>query len=616
MILCRYWQSHALQEALATKESFLRGITHQLRTPIHGILGSAELLTEALKTHNAALLPAACPPQANFEPDQLDLYTYVQTIKTSANELISTVNSLIKLNRWAEIAQAERVMALHRIADIEAALLQEVLVRLPDDLSIRPSIIISHSFPKNCDMLVTDMRVFLDCIQPLVFHAAQKSADGVVAVMLTVDDDYRSLTVDIYHSGLDAAKSHCETLTDDVYGKDDLTTAEYALGLTIACKAAALLDGEVSLLSPKQDAGSHARVVFSNPVCASSILSPCLLKEGAAPLPQKFYRLASESSMSSLGHYFSHWLSITGWSESKEQSGSLVVVDYNSDLAQFYQQLASVSTEQVVICLVPEHATFPDFEIKRVRRQDNAVYIRGPFLTEQLLQAMELVAMILVESQRTIVDLRDCTFPEVVVASNLLSTVQDKASRTGRSRKRGPAFPTQRQKQLAESLQTLTIQSEPSLLAGKPGTDSKKPLTLLVDDNTVNLRLLEMYCERRGFPYRTAKNGRQAVTIFSEAVITRFDPLLQKDVPAQAFDLILMDLQMPECDGIDATRQIRQMEDENGWEKSILFIITGQDSPNDRKNAEEAGADEFLTKPLGPKVLDQWVKKWCPEAGI
>lgn len=506
-------------------------------------------------------------------------------------------------------------MALHRIADIEAALLREVLVRLSDDLSIRPSIIISHHFPKKCDMLVTDLRVFLDCIQPLVVHATQQSAGGVVAVTLTVDDHYQSLTVDIYHSRLDTAGPHCETLAD-VHGKDDLTTAESALGLTIACKAAALLDGEVSVLSPKHEVGSHARVVFNNPVCASSISPPCTIKQGQGLVPQKFYRFASTSAVPSLGHYFSRWLSNTGWLESKEKSESLVVVDYKSDLAQFYQQLASVSTEQVVICLVPEHATFPDFENERVRRQDNAVYIQGPFLTEQLLQAMELVATILVEAQQSIAEVRECSFPEVVDAPNLLATVQNTIGCAAKSGKRSPRFPKQTQKQLAESLQSLTIGSEPSLLATKLGTDLKKPWTLLVDDNTVNLRLLEMYCERRGFPYRTATDGRQAVKIFSEAVVTKYNALLQKDVPTQVFDLILMDLQMPECDGIDATRQIRQMEDDNGWEKSVLFIITGQDSPNDRKNAEEAGADEFLTKPLGPKVLDQWVKKWCPEAGI
>jgi CheY-like chemotaxis protein len=77
-----------------------------------------------------------------------------------------------------------------------------------------------------------------------------------------------------------------------------------------------------------------------------------------------------------------------------------------------------------------------------------------------------------------------------------------------------------------------------------------------------------------------------------------------------------MDLQMPVCDGIDATKQIRRLEKQHKHERSVLFIVTGQDSSNDRKAAEDAGADEFLTKPVGPKVLDQWVKKWYPDLDI
>jgi signal transduction histidine kinase len=49
-ILCRYWQSCILNKALAANVTFFRGITHQLRTPIHNIFGSVELLTEELKS--------------------------------------------------------------------------------------------------------------------------------------------------------------------------------------------------------------------------------------------------------------------------------------------------------------------------------------------------------------------------------------------------------------------------------------------------------------------------------------------------------------------------------------------------------------------------------------
>lgn len=606
MVLCRYWQNRALQEALATKESFLRGITHELRTPIHGILGSAELLTEVLKTRTVI------PEITNRETEQLDLYTYVQTIKTSARELISTVNSLIKLNQWADIAQAERVMSLHSIAEIETALLHEVLMGLSDDLSVRPSIIISNCLPPHCDMLVIDMRIFLDCIQPLVVYAAQQSAGGVVAVNLTVTEDLQFLFVDVYQSGCNMVKSPGSTLSD-VDGKDGLSTMESALGLTVACKAATLLDGQVALLSSKHDSASYVRATFNDPIFASSISTRRALKDKPVQTPQTFHRLISDSPTSSLSHHFGLWLSNTGWQECKEKAGSLVILDYSHDLPQFCKQLASVGSEQVVICLVPEHASFVDFQNKRLRRQDNAVYIQGPFLTDQMVQAMELVTAMLVEFGTSImqsgghISATDPTCLSVPQKTAILpiSLVEEASISAEKLRS-----------ELTESLQSLTIQPKPSLPGGKPGVVSKKPMTLLVDDNNVNLRLLEMYCDRRGIPYRTAKDGREAVKIFSEALVPKYDTLLQQQVTTQAFDLILMDLQMPECDGIEATREIRKLEEEQGWQKSVLFIVTGQDSATDRKNAQEAGADEFLTKPVGPKVLDQWVKKWYPEAGI
>lgn len=141
-------------------------------------------------------------------------------------------------------------------------------------------------------------------------------------------------------------------------------------------------------------------------------------------------------------------------------------------------------------------------------------------------------------------------------------------------------------------------------------------MALLVDDNGVNLRLLEMYCHRRSIPYRTAKDGAEAVRIFTSHRIPVSDPLLQQPLGPLPFDLVLMDLQMPICDGVEATRQIRAFEREHQWERSVIFIVTGQDSPADRLDAAEAGANEFLTKPIGPKEMDRWVKQEFPNAGL
>lgn len=614
-ILCRYWQGRALQEALSAKETFLRGITHQLRTPIHGILGSVELLTEELKSRNVVPSTAASSPTASPDIEQLDPYTYIKTIKTSARELISTVNSLIKLNQWADIAQAERVLTMHKISEIEDALLKETLLGLSDDLSTRPSFIIQHHLPTSCDLLAVDKRVFLDCIQPLMVNAAQNAAGGIVAVTLSVTEGCQSLIVDVEHSGHKTSKGYYDRVFD-AHEKIDLSGTDTALGLTLASKAATLLGGEITLVRSSQGPGSHIKATFNEPICASSLPSSRAAKDRFTQLPPTFHHLASESSTSSLGYYFTQYLSGAGWSASRTLHDSFVIVDYTPNLAELYRHTSSIGTEQVAICLVPECACFLDFHTERVRRQGNVVYVQGPFLSETLEQALEHADAISAEFRSSTPDAGVNATGGVAIEPFSPPSTPHTNGRPGLPAERGSIFPEKLQTELVQSVRSLRIQTKPTLTLTQAPVASDKPLTLLVDDNAVNLRLLEMYCTRRSIPFRSAKDGQQAVNIFSEALVPKYDSLLRQSLPTQPFKLILMDLQMPVCDGIDATKQIRRLEKQHKHERSVLFIVTGQDSSNDRKAAEDAGADEFLTKPVGPKVLDQWVKKWYPDLDI
>ena len=563
------------------------------------------------------ILPtAASSPSASPGMEQLDPHTYIRTIKSSARDLISTVNSLIKLNQWAFIAQAERVLTLQTISDIESTLLKETLLGLPDDVSKRPSIIMIHCLPPHCNMLAIDVRVFLDCIQPLMVNAAQHSAGGVVAISLSVAKGLKSLIVDVQHNGGDVATSHYKRMID-VNGNVDLSTAESALGLTIACKAAKLLGGQVTLATSDHGLGSHATATFNDPVCASSFPRVRLIKERLVHLPPKFCRLTSKSQTSSLGHYFGQYLLDAGWLESEEVEGAFMIVDYTPNLAQLYNTTWSISADKVAICLVPEHAFFLDFREERVRRQNNVLYVQGPFTNDIIEQALELAdAILTTESGLSTLEPGSLTLWDVSVKSTTLLVSPGSNNFSKPLPERTLMFPEKVQMELAKAVQSLHIQVSSTIPTGDIRKPTIKPMTLLVDDNVVNLRLLEMYCTRRNIPYRSASDGQQAVELFSEALLHKRDSLTQHQPDVKPFDLILMDLQMPVCNGFEATRQIRQLEKEHGCESSALFIVTGQDSPADRRGAEEAGADEFLVKPVGPKFLDTWVKKWFPDADI
>jgi len=118
---------------------------------------------------------------------------------------------------------------------------------------------------------------------------------------------------------------------------------------------------------------------------------------------------------------------------------------------------------------------------------------------------------------------------------------------------------------------------------------STRPLEiLLVEDSVYNQRLAEGVLTRIGHQVTIAENGRIAVDI------TR----------RKRFDVILMDVQMPEMDGLEATRQIRSREDDTA-ERVPIIAMTAQALKGDREKCLEAGMDDYLAKPVRAAELGE-----------
>jgi len=109
---------------------------------------------------------------------------------------------------------------------------------------------------------------------------------------------------------------------------------------------------------------------------------------------------------------------------------------------------------------------------------------------------------------------------------------------------------------------------------------------LLVEDNPVNQLLARRLIEKQGYTVVIAGNGRQAIETLEQG----------------EFDLVLMDVQMPEMDGMQATISIREREKTTGRHVPI-YAMTAHALKNDRELCIEAGMDGYLAKPIQPKEL-------------
>ncbi len=118
---------------------------------------------------------------------------------------------------------------------------------------------------------------------------------------------------------------------------------------------------------------------------------------------------------------------------------------------------------------------------------------------------------------------------------------------------------------------------------------------LLVEDNPVNQMVAQKMLEKLGLKAEQANNGVEALKLLAE----------------QAYDLVLMDCQMPEMDGFDATREIRK-QDIKAINQNVLPIVamTANVMSGDRERCLEVGMDDYIGKPVQRNQLESVLRKW------
>ncbi|MEK7851718.1 MAG: response regulator [Deltaproteobacteria bacterium] len=107
---------------------------------------------------------------------------------------------------------------------------------------------------------------------------------------------------------------------------------------------------------------------------------------------------------------------------------------------------------------------------------------------------------------------------------------------------------------------------------------------LIVEDNEINMKLIKTILKSKGYLLTEARDGEEAL----------------QAVASEAPDLILMDIQIPKIDGLEATRRIRKME---GLGNTLIVALTAHAMEGDREKILEAGCNGYIAKPINTRTF-------------
>ncbi len=163
-----------------------------------------------------------------------------------------------------------------------------------------------------------------------------------------------------------------------------------------------------------------------------------------------------------------------------------------------------------------------------------------------------------------------------------------------------------KQSQLFDCIAILMGTGKPDEVLAKTGLLTRETLDLMAErekirilvaeDNVVNQKVAVRLLKKLGYRCEVANNGREAI-----------DALERTN-----FHLVLMDCQMPELDGMAATKQIREREKSSGAHMPVI-AMTANAMQGDRELCLEAGMDDYISKPVNPEALSAVLEKWTRE---
>jgi two-component system, sensor histidine kinase and response regulator len=480
------------EESSRSKSAFLATVSHEVRTPMNGIIGVAELLRGT-----------------GLSADQGE---YVEIIERSGHSLLGIINDILDFSKLEAGKLEVEAIEFDLLEQIDHVL--TVVGHRAEAKRLALGAVIAPDVPRR---VVGDAGRLNQVLVNLLGNAVKFTDKGRVVLRVTRPDAAApGLRFDVQDTGMGIAPSALERLFQPFTQADASTTRRFGgtgLGLAIGRSLAEVLGGTLTAESVEGE-GSTFRLDL--PLAATADAVPtitCL-----PPLPVG--RVLVLASTDAGGRLVAEQLTTWGLT-------------------------CDVTTDPALVA--GGHAVIVGFDL-------------DPALVATLPHQVGSRHCVLVRAPLT--PLRFCRDLTGATAADIADRTKARITATA---------------------------------AAPSGVDRQRHI-LLVEDNPINQRVAEKMLARLGYRVDTANNGYEATERMGR---TRYD-------------VVLMDCQMPEMDGYEATQRIRAMEARIA--RTPIVAVTANAMAVDRERCLAAGMDDFLTKPLTVKGLEAMLVRYVAAA--
>jgi two-component system sensor histidine kinase/response regulator len=473
---------------------------------------------------------------------------YLETVKLSADSLLCVINDVLDFSKMEAGRSDLDVRDFELRGNLETTL--RTLALRADQKGLELLCEVASDVPK---IVRGDPDRLRQIIINLVGNAIKFTAEGEVLVKVAASGTEGTNSLihfTVSDTGIGVPPEKQKLIFEPFTQADSTTTRTYGgtgLGLAISKRLVGIMGGRICVESRPAE-GSHFHFTVSlappeSPSVESEILAPAEVLRGVRVLIVDDNRTNQRILLGHLGD----------WAMRAEavDSGELALKELSA---------AQEADDPYVLILTDMHMPKMD----------------GFELTEQIRRRHELKAatimMLTSGGQRG--DAARCD--ELGVAAYILKPVRTSELRgaiarvLGAARTEGmiPLITRYSLKDRHDTMDTLRI--------------------LIVEDNPVNQLLMTRLLDKRGHFVKVAGNGRLAL----------------ESIEKDSYDLVLTDVQMPEMDGIEATRVLRERETKTGTRLTVIGV-TAHAMAGDRERCLQAGMDGYLSKPIRAKELDE-----------